>query len=1369
MKMSWYVPLVTCVALGLVAAPLFAQNAAGDRQGASPGPDEGVPANQLREPGEDNPPQSEPAAGQPTTQEAPDRVLYVVATAHLDTQWLWTIQDTIDKFIPRTLHDNFALFEKYPNYVFSFEGAFRYRLMKEYYPEDYAKLKDYVAKGRWHVCGSSVDAGDVNTPSPESLIRHILYGNRFFQQEFGKTSCDIFLPDCFGFGYALPSVAAHCGLKGFSSQKLTWGGWVGIPFEKVALEDADGKKREVSVGLGVWEGVDGSTLIVCLNPGDYVSKIREDLSQSKEWIARTDDIGGQTGAYVGYKYFGVGDEGGAPDDESVAWLEKSIAGQGPVRVISAAADQLYRDLTPQQIAKLPRYKGELLMTRHGVGCYTSQAAMKRWNRKNEQLADAAERAAVVADWLGGAVYPKAKLTEAWTRFLWHQFHDDLTGTSIPQAYCFSWNDEAVAANQFAEVLTDSVGAVARALDTRAEGVPLVVFNPLSLDRKDVVEATVRFADQAPSAVRVFSGKGKEVPSQIVWRGKKEIGLLFVANVPSVGFAVYDVRPAETDAPAPARGKLKASPTGLENSRYRVQIDENGDIAGIYDKELDKELLAGPIRWQLLSDTSSVWPEWEIMYEDVMAPPLGFVGGPCKVRVVESGPVRVAVEIERHVGDSTFVQCVRLAAGLAGDRVEVDARLDWRHEQTLLKAAFPLAASNEKATYDLGLGAIERGNNKPELYEVPAQQWADITNADGEFGVTVSSDCKYGWDKPNDNTLRLTLIHNPGNVQKDMGHHRFSYTVCGHSLDWSYAGAPWLGAVLNQPLSAFQTKPHDGPLGRRLSMLILVWPDFAVQAFKKAEEGDEVVVRLQGAADELVRLVFPAAVAQARNLTGAEESADPGDLVIKNGWLWVSNLKPYHPRTVAVRLGEPPARLSPPVCRPVPLPFDADVVSADGAKTDGDFDGAGHTLPGELLPAKVVAEGITFEIGPTTPGAKNAVVCRGQKVDLPAGKYGRLYLLAAAAGGDTSGVFKLGDNAAELRIQNFTGFVGQSQSLVVGGKLVNNAQMDEPFIKTDSIAWVGTHRHAADGRNEAHVCCYLFKYALDVPAGAKSVTLPDNDKIRVLAMTLADNPNGDTIPAADLYDHVDTVRIRPRGGLTIDPVTVEMSTDIPGAEIRYTLDGSEPSASSKKYDAPLEMKQNATVKARAFVDGRAGNFVARRSFTFTTLRKPENPEGVVSGVAYECFEGKWRKLAEMEGAAPAKTGVADKFDTTPRTRDTNFGLRFNGYLDVPRDGIYTFYLGSDDGSRLLIGSAVVIDNDGLHGNEERTGQIALAAGRHAVTVLYFQGGGNHDLEVSHAGPDLPKQQIPPSALFREKTAEEKSPTSSSTAPTSQVAP
>ncbi len=185
------------------------------------------------------------------------RDLYVVATSHLDTQWRWTIKNTIDEYIPATFRDNMRLMDIYPDYNFSFEGAFKYMLFKEYYPEEYARLKTYIDRGQWRLAGSWVDAVDVNMPSFESLVRQTLYGNGFFKKEFGKTSKDILLPDCFGFGYALPSIAAHCGLESFSTQKLTWGSSVGVPFD-----------------IGLWQGVDGSSIVAALNPGDYTGKIR---------------------------------------------------------------------------------------------------------------------------------------------------------------------------------------------------------------------------------------------------------------------------------------------------------------------------------------------------------------------------------------------------------------------------------------------------------------------------------------------------------------------------------------------------------------------------------------------------------------------------------------------------------------------------------------------------------------------------------------------------------------------------------------------------------------------------------------------------------------------------------------------------------------------------------------------------------------------------------------------------------------------------------------------------------------------------------------------------------------------------------------
>lgn len=1035
-----------------------------------------------------------------------DKVLYGVSTMHLDTQWKWTIQDTINEYIPNTLRGQFGLMERYPHYTFSFEGAFRYMLAKEYYPDEYEKLKHYVATGQWRVAGSSVDAGDTNVPSPESLFRQILYGNGFFRREFGKTSADIFLPDCFGFGYALPSVAAHCGLKGFSTQKLSWGSIVDIPFD-----------------VGVWEGPDGSSIVAALKPGDYIATADRDYTTDPDWIAKVESTGKSYGVYAAYRYFGAGDWGGALTPEQIGWLETSATSKaGPIRFLCAASDQLYRDLTPAQLAKLPRYKGELLMTTHGVGCYTSHAAMKRWNRRNELLADAAERTAVAADWLGGLAYPRRELRDSWVRFLWHQFHDDLTGTSIPQAYAFSWNDELLSQNQFAGVMASSVGSVARALDTRTEGYPVVVYNPLSIHRQDIVRAQMVFAGGAPKAVRVVGPDGKEVPSQVsaVVGGKTEV--LFLATVPSVGCAVFDVRPSV--GPCSTRTGLTVSGHSVENNRYRVTVNADGDIASIFDKLLHKELLRGPMRFELRLDRPEGFFSWEIPYKDITAKPLGYIGGPAQIRIAEHGPARVSLEVVRKSGDSTFTQNISLAAGTAGERVGIETLIDWETRSTLVKAAFPFVASNQNATYDLGLGTIQRGNDTPRKYEVPAQQWVDLTDTSGAFGAAVLSDCKYGWDKPADNLLRLSVVRNPaaGHYEgiNDTGSHRLTYAICGHKGDWRSGNVPWQAAMVNQPLYAFQSVKHPGVLGKSFSMVRVSSPGVAVKALKKAEDSDEIIVRLQelnGRAAGDVRISFATPVAAAREVTGDEQPLGSANV---RGGILVTTMSPYQPRTFAVRLAKPKMSVAPSVCRALALPHNLRVTSADGERLANGIDRHGHGIPSELFPAAISCDGVTFKLGRSGPGERNATVCQGQTLPLRAARGSRLYLLAAAVGGDRSAELRIDGMPVRLNVQDYTGFIGQWNSRVINGEMtteIDVTKVNPGYYKPQRVAWVGTHRHNDRGQNDPYVFCYLFKYCVDLPNGAKSVILPNDDSLRIFAATVAQNPNDDTAPLQQIVD------------------------------------------------------------------------------------------------------------------------------------------------------------------------------------------------------------------------------------------------------------
>jgi alpha-mannosidase len=1056
--------------------------------------------------------------------------LYMVGYAHLDTQWRWSYPQVIREMLPKTLHDNFRYFESYPHYIFNFSGANRYRMIKEYYPADYAKLKQYVAAGRWFPCGSSMEECDVNATGAESVIRQVLYGNRFFRDEFGKTSAEFMLPDCFGFPASLPSLLGHCGLKGFSTQKLTWGSAVGIPFH-----------------VGVWAGLDGTEVLAALDAGDYNGDIKADLSASPDWLKRIQENGQRSGIYADYNYYGVGDEGGAPREESVKWLEKSVAGTGPVRVLSATAEQMFLDIPAQNATRLPRYQGDLLLTEHSAGSITSQAYMKRWNRKNELLADAAERASVFAEWLGGPAYPRRRLNDAWTLVMGGQFHDILPGTSHPKAYEYSWNDEILALNQFAGVLDSAVGAIAAGLDTRAQGVALVVYNPLSIEREDVVEARVAWPGEPPRAVQVLGPEGQEVPSQVVGTGPGTSSILFLARVPSVGFAVYDVRPAETASAAPS--PLKVSENELENGRYRVTLDSDGDVAGIFDKAAQRDLLSAPARLAFLHDKPRNWPAWNIDWSDQQKPPQAYVQGPATVRIVEGGPVRVALEVVRESQGSRFVQTISLAAGDAGDRIELANTIDWQSRACCLKAVFPLTVANPKATYNWEVGTIERGNNDPTKYEVPAHQWFDLTDTAGDYGVTVLADCKYGSDKPDDQTLRLTLLRTPGTGREyqdqgtqDWGRHEILYGLAGHMGDWREGRTDWQALRLHQPLIAFQTAAHNGPLGRAGSSLKASSNRVRVMAFKKAEDSDEVIVRLvelDGRPARDVHVSLPTPIAAAREVNGQEQPIAPAQLA--SGEL-VTDLAGYRLRAFALKLGAPPAQVPPLEAQAVRLPYDRCVTSGDGQKTTGGFDSDGRCLPAEMLPSEIAYRGFAFKLGPLADGQSNAVTCRGQAVALPTGQFNRLYLLAAAANGDRKAPFSIDGQSVELTIQDWGGYIGQWDNRIWKGEVAEYAfawpyelvGLRPAYIRPDPVAWFCSHRHAPDGQNEPYAYCYVFAYALGLPPGAKTLTLPTNDRVFILAATVANDPAADTRPAQPLLDELkrdDTPALRtaPAGG------------------------------------------------------------------------------------------------------------------------------------------------------------------------------------------------------------------------------------------------
>lgn len=1015
--------------------------------------------------------------------------VYMVSDAHLDTQWNWDVQTTISEYVPKTVRQNLYLLGKYPDYIFNFEGAVKYWWMREYMPTEYEQVKKYIANGRWHLTGSSWDANETVICSPESWLRNVLLGQTFYRQEYGKEGTDIFLPDCFGFPYTMPTLAAHCRLIGFSSQKL---GWRTNPFY------ADGRKYPFPVGL--WEGIDGSRIMMT-HGYSYGQRFKgDDLSDSEMLKKELKE------SSIGkiYRYYGTGDTGGSPDIPSVQSVVKGIHGDGPLKIISATSDQIYKDYLPyENHPELPVVKDEMTMDVHGSGCYTSQAAMKLYNRQNEHLGDMAERAAVAAEYLGVKPYPQRQMTATWRQMIWNQFHDALPGTSIPRAYEFAWNDEFVALNRFSSVLASSVGALASKMNTNVGGIPVVLYNSEAYPVQNITEIVL---PNMAVGYKVLNAQGKQVASQVVTDSRGKRRLLVDANVPAAGAAVYTVKAAGSTLAATSR-----QASTVENSVYKVTVDANGNISSLLDKRYNKEMVAKGKSFGLVvfDDCKSyAWPAWEILKATLDKEPVQ-VKNNVQVALVENGALRKTLKVTRTYGDSKFNQYIRLYEGSQADRIDIHNEVDWHSMNALLKAVFPFSFGNDKATYDLGLGSIKRGNNKPSAYEVYAHEWTDLTAQDGSYGVTILNDSKYGWDKPTDNELRLSLLFSPkadrGYVyqeKQDMGYHEFTYSIVGHKGALDETKTVQKATLLNSPISAFVSPKHKGEIGKEFSFVQSDNANVMVRALKKAEVGNEYVVRVYenaGKEKQTARLTFAGTITKAVEADGTEKEIGAASFA---GNTLNVELKPYGVKTYKLTFANKPMNLV--QQESVALPYDRKCFSPNGFRNQANFEG-GYSYAAELLPDDgITVDNVHFAFG--EKDGVNGLTCKGNVVKLPAGnKYNRLYVLAASDSGDRTVRFTVGKTTRSVLVPNYTGFIGQW----------GHEGQTEGFYKDAEVAYVGTHRHSAS-KDEPYEFTYMFKYAIDLPKGATEVTLPNDEHVVIFSATLANEPIGEVAPASTLF-------------------------------------------------------------------------------------------------------------------------------------------------------------------------------------------------------------------------------------------------------------
>lgn len=1055
--------------------------------------------------------------------QADKKTLFLISNTHLDTQWNWDVKTTINEYVKNTLNQNMALMDKYPNFRLNYEGAIKYMWMKEYYPTEYAKMKQYVSSGQWHVSGMSLDATDVMMSSAESILHSMLYANKFYQSEFGvRGGYDIMLPDCFGFSYALPSLARHAGIRGFHTAKLGWGSaaYDGLP------------------PFGIWQGVDGSQIYAVYKPGAYDSHedFNKDLTSDSETLKKAQENYTNYGVAAHFRYVGPrGDRGGGLRDESATsgentpyWLNYNAGKKdGQVDVRLATPDEFFDYLDTYRNSKYKVWNSELPMKTHGVGSYTSWSLLKRWNRRNELIADAAEKASSLSFWLGVSPYPAEALREAWIRTIWQQHHDGITGTSILKANDYSTNEYYLANRTFARQLANAVGTASQLLDTQVSGTPLVVYNPLSHQRTDIVEGSLP-CSQKPYNIKVVGPDGEEALAQITSYDEQSqsVSFIFAATVPSLGYSVYDVRLGEKSTLSSSLSADEGA-RKLSNGRYSVTINANGDIQKLYDEKNTRNLINTAVRQQLIYDHEDTWPAWEISYTDVCRTPSAYVGGEAEITLVEDGPLRKSFRILRHTAGSTFLQYVRMTA--LSNRIDCVNEVDWQTPERMLKVSFPFTFSTTKDTYDISLGTIQRAVRTSNEYEVCGHQWADHSLT--SYGVSILNDCKYGWDKPDAKSLRLTLLHTPScknynhQANMDLGPNHFTYSLFPHDGKWSQE-TQQEAAHLNQPLMAFVAPKHPGTLGRSFAFALLNTDKVSIKALKKAEETDELIVRVYewtGADQKDVSLHFPAEILSAREVNALEEEIAPATFSADS---LVFSIGHYQPKTFALRLSSPnnvtEEQASAPSSTPITLTCNIDAMSYDKAKGNANSTYLTYAYPAELIPDTMLVDGISFVMGNRADSKYNAMrLTTSSTITLPSPANGaeKLYLLMATSTEAGSKVtLTAGEEETVVAVPYLSGKVGEPLSCT---------NLSSSYRK-ENVAFASSHGHKiADKTNETMALMYMYKYCISLPEGTTEVKLSTSDrKTLVFAASLSDSHADDVVAFTPLTTEVEYKELHP---------------------------------------------------------------------------------------------------------------------------------------------------------------------------------------------------------------------------------------------------
>ncbi len=749
--------------------------------------------------------------------------VYAVGHTHIDTAWLWRLKHTREK-CSRSFSTVMRLMELFPEYIFLQTQPQLYAYIKEDFPELYESIRARVAEGRWEADGAMWVEADCNLTSGESLTRQILIGSRFIEEEFGKDVHYLWLPDVFGYSWALPQILKKSGIDMFMTTKISWNQYNRMPHDTF-----------------YWKGIDGSSVLT-----HFITTPTPDAEPGSWFYTYNGELLPKTvkGVWDAYSEknmnrdlliaYGFGDGGGGVNRDNLERRRRIDRMPGMPHIKTSTAGEYFEKLK-ENVENTDQYvntwDGELYLEYHR-GTYTSHAYNKRMNRKMELLYREAEWFAVMRALAEGGQLSNAqqeKLTEGWKLILTNQFHDIIPGSSIFEVYEDCKRDYAQIEKIGRDVRDGAVSCV-----RQEEKAVYTVINANAFAQGGCVLLP------EPDAAGAELSDGTKLSAQ-----RTEGGLLvMVDEVPPMGFV--QVRMTYGGG---STGVFTVDGGGHEITTpfYCLSLNDYGQITRLYDREADRQVIAPEQRanvLQVFEDKPLGNDAWDIdiFYQEKMRE----ITELTSFAVTEQGPVRLVVHMEWSYLHSTIAQDMILYAAQPG--IDFVTKVDFHETHQLLKAAFPVDIRSTYATFDVQYGNVRRPNHwntswDQAKFETVAHRFADLS--EHGYGVSLLNDCKYGHDVK-DNVLRITLIKaatHPDHSQ-DQGEHFFTYSLLPHRGDFVEGRTVQQAAALNVPLTAepgvLAFPAENAGAGR--SFLSFDRECVELDAVKKTEDGKHIAVR-----------------------------------------------------------------------------------------------------------------------------------------------------------------------------------------------------------------------------------------------------------------------------------------------------------------------------------------------------------------------------------------------------------------------------------------------------------------------------------------------------------------------------------------------